>query len=362
MSALLEVRNATKVFGGGRLFHKTVGMIALDNFSLKIETEPPSITAIVGESGSGKTTLARLLLGLAAPTTGEVLYKGKNLQKLSGEDRLQFLHDVQVIFQDPYEVYNPFYKVDHILSTPIRKFHLAKSGSPTRALMEETLNAVGLRPEETLGRHPHQLSGGQRQRIMVARALLIQPRLIIADEPVSMVDASLRATILESLRQLHLKFGISMLYITHDLTTAYQVSQNIIVLYRGEVAEVGDVDLVVKKPIHPYTQLLIQSIPAADPSRPWKQHEIAADPATTKAAASTFGCKFADRCPHVMDICRKQLPPLFRTDKHRAAACFLYRDNPVLDAAELGQLMTTPLPATVHDSVVAIPEKQHAID
>ena len=343
MPALLEVRHATKVFGGGRLFRKTTGMVALDNFSLKVETDPPAITAVVGESGSGKTTLARLLLGLAAPTTGDVLYKDRNLQSLSNDDRIQFLRDVQVIFQDPYEVYNPFYKVDHVLSTPIRKFNLASPGAATRALMEETLNAVGLRPEETLGRHPHQLSGGQRQRIMVARALLIQPRLIIADEPVSMVDASLRATILESLRQLHLKFGISMLYITHDLTTAYQVSHNIIVLYRGEVAEVGDVDLVVKKPQHPYTRLLINSIPVADPKKPWTKHDVTPDPGIPVAAASTVGCKFADRCPHVMDICRQQTAPLFRTDKHRAAACFLYSDNPVLDSAELGQLMAVPI-------------------
>ncbi|MGI8475451.1 MAG: ABC transporter ATP-binding protein [Thermomicrobiales bacterium] len=332
--ALLEVRHATKVFGGGRLLHKKPGMVALDDFSLKVETDPPSITAIVGESGSGKTTLARLLLGVAAPSSGEVLFRGKDLRRLAREERVQFLRDVQVIFQDPYEVYNPFYKVDHVLETPIRKFKLAKAGEPTRALMEETLNAVGLRPEETLGRHPHQLSGGQRQRIMVARALLIQPRLIIADEPVSMVDASLRATILESLRQLYLRFGISMLYITHDLTTAYQVSQNIIVLYRGEVAEVGNVDLVVKKPLHPYTQLLIQSIPVADPGHPWTQHEVAADPSATPSALSTVGCKFADRCPHVMEICRKSAPPLFRTDDNRAAACFLHRGNPKLEAGD----------------------------
>src|SRR5215204_2643630 len=273
MTALLEARNVTKVFGGGR-FGKTPGTVALDDFSFRVDAEPPTITAIVGESGSGKTTLARLLLGLAAPTSGEVLYRGQNLQSLSREERRRFLRDVQVIFQDPYEVYNPFYKVDHVLETPIKKFHLAPSRAKARQLMEETLNAVGLRPEETLGRHPHQLSGGQRQRIMVARALLLQPRLIIADEPVSMVDASLRATILESLRQLHLKFGISMLYITHDLTTAYQISHNIIVLYRGEVAEVGDVDLVVKQPRHPYTQLLINSIPIADPKKPWTKHDV----------------------------------------------------------------------------------------
>src|SRR5215216_8161196 len=127
MAALLEVRHATKVFGGGRLFRKKAGMIALDDFSLKVETEPPSITAIVGESGSGKTTLARLLLGLAAPTTGEVLYKGQNLQNLSREERRRFLRDIQVIFQDPYEVYNPFYKVDHVLETPIKKLNLAPS-------------------------------------------------------------------------------------------------------------------------------------------------------------------------------------------------------------------------------------------
>ncbi len=341
MTALLEVRNATKVFGGSRFPRKKAGNIALDDFSLRVDTEPPTITAIVGESGSGKTTLARLLLGVASPSSGEVFYRGKNLDKLTRTERMQFLRDVQVIFQDPYEVYNPFYKVDHVLQTPIEKFHLAKPGDATRTLMEETLNAVGLRPEETLGRHPHQLSGGQRQRVMVARALLIQPRLIIADEPVSMVDASLRATILESLRQLHIKFGISMLYITHDLTTAYQISHNVIVLYRGEVAEVGDVDLVVKQPLHPYTKLLIDSIPVADTSHPWRAQERAAD-ATTTAIPTLNRCKFADRCPHVMDICRTSVPPLFQTDQRRAAACFLYQDKPKLASTQLDQLFTVP--------------------
>jgi oligopeptide/dipeptide ABC transporter ATP-binding protein len=337
MVALLAVRHATKVFGGGRLLRAKAVTVALQDFSLNVHTEPPSITAIVGESGSGKTTLARLLLGVAAPTSGEVLYQGKDLRTLSREERRRFLRDVQVIFQDPYEVYNPFYKVDHVLETPIKNFGLAKSGEPTRALMEETLNAVGLRPEETLGRHPHQLSGGQRQRIMVARALLIQPRVIIADEPVSMVDASLRATILESLRQLHVRFGISMLYITHDLTTAYQVSDNIIVLYRGEMAEVGDVDLVVKKPLHPYTQLLIQSIPAADTSKRWTLQDVSAD--MPSRVESTQGCRFANRCPMVMEMCRTTTPPLFRTEHGRAAACFLYRDRPQLDASELDSLL-----------------------
>lgn len=344
MTALLEVRNASKVFGGGRLFSRKTGMVALDRFSLRIDDDPPTITSIVGESGSGKTTLARLLLAVTEPTSGEVLYRGNDVQSLSGSDRVQFLRDVQVIFQDPYEVYNPFYKVDHVLTTPIRKFKLAKPGAESRALIEETLNAVGLRPEETLGRHPHQLSGGQRQRIMVARALLIKPRLIIADEPVSMVDASLRATILESLRQLYEQFGISMLYITHDLTTAYQISQNIIVMYRGEIAEVGDVDLVVKKPLHPYTQLLVQSIPLADPSHPWTQHALPVEAAKPGSVRIEQGCKFAERCPHVMDICRTTVPPLFQTDDHRAAACFLYKDAKAIAGTGINELMIAPPP------------------
>ena len=277
MTALLEARNVSKVFGGGLLDKRVT--VALDDFSFAIESTPPRVTAVVGESGSGKTTLARLLLGLIMPSRGEVLYNGQDLQKLPRDQRRTFLRDVQMIFQDPYEVYNPFYRVDHVLETPIAEFKLASSPQARRALIHESLRAVGLRPEETLGRYPHQLSGGQRQRIMVARAVLMRPRLIIADEPVSMVDASLRATILDSLRQLNQQYGMSIVYITHDLTTAFQISDNIIVLYRGSVAEAGDVDLVVRQPRHPYTQLLIQSVPQPDPEHAWGAVEVRGDAA-----------------------------------------------------------------------------------
>ncbi len=333
---LIEARRVGKVFGGG-LFQRR-HTVALEDFSLAVESQPPSITAIVGESGSGKTTLARLLLGLIAPTSGAVLYRGMDLQSLSGADRRAFLRDVQVIFQDPYEVYNPFYRVDHVLETPIAKFGLASSRDEARNLIHETLRKVGLRPEETMGRFPHQLSGGQRQRVMVARALLIHPRLIIADEPVSMVDASLRATILGSLRQLNQEFGISLIYITHDLTTAYQISENIVVLYRGSVAEAGDVELVVKEPKHPYTQLLIGSIPLPDPDHPWRG-EGAPSAVGQRATATTAGCKFTARCPHAMEICLESPPPLFQTDSRRAASCFLYRDAPVIEAQEMGRML-----------------------
>jgi oligopeptide/dipeptide ABC transporter ATP-binding protein len=303
MTALLEARQVTKVFGKG-LFNQSTSLVALDNLSLAIEEAPPTITAIVGESGSGKTTFARLMLGLTEPTSGEVCYRGVDMRQLDREQRRQFLREVQVIFQDPYEVYNPFYRIDHVLNEPIVNFRLAKSKAQGRALIEEALTSVGLRPEETLGRYPHQLSGGQRQRVMVARSLLLRPRVIIADEPVSMIDASLRATVIESLRDLNRRFGISLIYITHDLTTAYQLSENIVVLYRGAIAEAGDVERVVKEPEHPYTRLLIGSIPRPDPKHHWGIKEKVPDTAS-KGGAGRLGCHFADRCPNVMSICRE---------------------------------------------------------
>jgi oligopeptide/dipeptide ABC transporter ATP-binding protein len=335
MTTLLEARHVTKVFGGGLFDRNTT--VALEDFSLTIAGDQSSITAVVGESGSGKTTLARLLLGLATPSRGQVLYKGQDLGTMAHADLRAFRRDVQVIFQDPYEVYNPFYRVDHVLTTPVAKFKLASSKTEARAVIEDALKAVGLRPEETLGRFPHQLSGGQRQRVMVARALLLNPRVILADEPVSMVDASLRATILASLSAMTLDRGISIVYITHDLATAYQISENIVVLYRGSVAEAGDVELVVKQPQHPYTQLLISSIPLPNAERTWTAETLAA-PAIP--AAGHAGCKFADRCPSAMPPCLRTPPPLFQTAPHRAVACYLYQNAPALATGEMACVFT----------------------
>ena len=337
MTALLEARHVTKIFGGGLIKRRRT--IALEDFSFSIGGGQPTITGVVGESGSGKTTMARLLLGMESPTQGEVLYQGKALRQLSRPEWRAFRRDVQIIFQDPFEVYNPFYTVDHVLTTPIAKFHLANSKQGSRTLIEEVLQAVGLRHEETLGRYPHQLSGGQRQRVMVARALLLRPRLIIADEPVSMIDASLRATVLDNLRQLNEEFGISLIYITHDLTTAYQISHNIIVLYRGSVAEAGDVELVVGQPQHPYTQLLIGSIPLPDPNRRWSDESgRMSQVASHKQTGDGLGCKFADRCPHAFSLCLEKAPPLFQTNQHRAAACYLYQDHPSIQREEMDKV------------------------
>jgi peptide/nickel transport system ATP-binding protein len=218
--------------------------------------------------------------------------------------------------------------VDHVLTTPLAKFGLAKSGREATELIHEALEKVGLRPEETLGRYPHQVSGGQRQRIMIARALLLRPRIILADEPVSMVDASLRATILESLLKLHQDFSISLLYITHDLTTAYQLCDSIVILYRGTVVEVGSVDLVIKQPKHPYTQLLVSSIPLPNPELRWGGEEETTPQVDVTTVQNDKGCKFAARCPHVMDICLKDQPPLFPSDSQRSVACYLHQEAP----------------------------------
>jgi len=331
MTALLRAQHVTKVFGGGLISRSKTA--ALKDFSLAISTEQPSITGVVGESGSGKTTMARLLLGLESPTEGEVSYRGKDLRKLGRDEWLQFRRDVQAVFQDPFEVYNPFYRVDHVLEVPIAKFRLASSRREAQMLMEQVLQAVGLRPGETLGRYPHELSGGQRQRVMVARALLVKPKLIIADEPVSMIDASLRASVLDNLRKLNEDFGISLIYITHDLTTAYQISDNIIVLYRGSVAEAGDVRLVVKQPRHPYTQLLIGSIPLPDPDRPWTGETAPSE--IGRQAKDGAGCLFAPRCPHAFEQCLEIAPPLYLTDSHRSAACYLFPEHAPLRAEEM---------------------------
>jgi oligopeptide/dipeptide ABC transporter ATP-binding protein len=343
---LLEARNLRKVYSKGGWFGSRDENVALDNFSFQISGAQPVFIAIAGESGSGKTTLAQNLLGFVRPTSGSVLYKGQDIHKLSGVAQKEFRKDVQAIFQDPFAVYNPFYKVEHVLLTPIRKFGLSSNNKQAYEMINEALQTVGLRPEDTLGRYPHQLSGGQRQRITVARTLLLKPRLVIADEPVSMVDASLRATILEGMYKLHKDFGISFLYITHDLTTAYQVCDSIAILYRGIVAEAGSVEQVIKNPQHPYTQELVSSIPLPDPGSQWiaeESHSVEAMDIELYRAAK--GCKYAKRCPHVMDRCHEVEPPLYQIKTDQVASCYLYDQSPTLPGNDLTNVLH-PQPET----------------
>lgn len=320
---LMEIRNATKIYGGGFL-QSGDRVIALQDFSLTIDERPAMITTIAGESGSGKTTLANLILGFISLTSGQILYKGRDIATLKGEQRFEYRREVQAVFQDPYGVYNPFYRIQHIFDLVIKNFKLARNKREAREVIEEALKVVGMRGEEVLEKYPHQLSGGQRQRMMVARAFMLRPRLIVADEPVSMVDASLRAMILDIMLRMRDEHNISFLYITHDLSTAYQIGDQIYILYQGIVAERGDTVKVIEDPQHPYVQLLINSIPVPDPSQRWDTN-ISLPPEEELRGQVESGCRFYPRCPYRMDRCLLERPPLHNVaGGDHAVACYLY--------------------------------------
>lgn len=325
MSELLQVSHLTKVFGTWSQTH------AVDDVTFSIP-KTPSIVNLVGESGSGKSTISRIILGLEKPTSGAIFYKGADVFNLDAAWRNRFHREVQVVFQDPYSAFNPVYKVEHVFNVPVRRFGLATSRDEKRAMISESLRAVDLRPEEVLGKYPHQLSGGQRQRVMLARLHLIRPRLIIADEPISMIDASMQASFLNILLDFRDRLGISTLFITHDLSTARYLGGDIIVLYKGRIAEYGHTGAVTTRPQHPYARLLIQSIPVADPQRRWQQSLPAAaetTPRTDEQLEQRDRCLFAERCDYDMPACWQHRPQLGRQDVRQddgdesAVACYL---------------------------------------
>ena len=328
MPDLLTVENLQQLFGGRNPTH------AVDDVSFRLPAEP-AIISLVGESGSGKSTIARIILGLLKPTAGRVLYQGIDILTPDRKWNRKFRSEVQAVFQDPYSVYNPVYKAERVLKLVIRKFGLAKTKAEAQEQMEEALRAVDLRPEEVLDRHPHQLSGGQRQRLMLARVYLMRPRLIVADEPVSMIDAGMRASFLNILGDFRDSHGISTLFITHDLSTAMYLGGEIIVLYQGRIMEQGETEAVMRSPLHPYAQLLISSIPTPDPRRRWHEDLSAAPLAETSALgadrANRNRCLFADRCPQVMERCWEARPALLApkepgdaSHSRRDVACYLY--------------------------------------
>ena len=323
---LLEIRNLTKVFTQQSIGGSKRETVALQDFNLSIPASPATITTIAGESGSGKTTLANLVLGFVKPTAGQIIYEGQDLSNATPRQLKEYRRSVQAVFQDPFGVYNPFYRVKHVFDLVNRSFGLARSRSEARDRIEEALNTVGLHGEDVLRKYPHQLSGGQRQRIMMARAYMVKPKLIVADEPVSMVDASLRASILDVMLRLK-DSGISFLYITHDLSTAYQIGDQIYILFQGIVAENGTTTSVIDNPKHPYVQLLVNSVPVPDPDVKW-EGEIVLPPEEEMRSSIHSGCRFYSRCPQHMDRCLKAQPPLYKLDAiDHQASCYLYDEK-----------------------------------
>ena len=262
--AILSLNHATTIFG-----HGAQRTVANDSVSLAMSESPPRILSIVGESGSGKTTAARSLLGLQKPTSGQALWRGNDIYHLSRKEQFAFRREVQAVFQDPYGIYNPFYKINRVFDLTIRKFNLAAGRQERADLIEQALKVVNLRPPDVLGRYPHQLSGGERQRVMLARAWLMKPKLIVADEAISMLDVAVRAVIMNILLDFKEQAGMSTVFITHDLSAAHYLGGDIMVMRRGQVVEEGKVDDVLKNPTHAYTQLLLDSIPSPDPDQRW---------------------------------------------------------------------------------------------
>lgn len=268
-TALLELRDVSTIFGQG-----PGATYASDHVSLRIEENPTRLVSIVGESGSGKTTAARALLGLQPPTFGKALWRGKDIYKLSKHERFLFRKEVQAVFQDPYGIFNPYYPINRVFDVAIRKFKLASSKKQHDEIIEEALKAVSLRPPDVLGRYPHQLSGGERQRVMLARAYMLKPKVIVADEAISMLDVAVRAVIMNILMDFNERLGISTVFITHDLSAAYYLGGEIMVMQRGNVVETGTSVEVMKNPQDEYTKLLLASIPSPDPDDRWTKRDL----------------------------------------------------------------------------------------
>lgn len=263
MTALLEVDRVTKSFPVGGIFSRR-HFDAVSDVSFTLDAQKPEIFTIIGESGSGKTTLARMILGLERPTHGEIKFQGRVVStRMPRAERLKFMAAIQAVFQNPFEAFNPLKRVDRYLASTARRFLDARDSAAVDAAMDTALQKVGLSLLEVRGRYPHELSGGQLQRVAIARALIPNPPLLITDEPVSMVDASLRMSIVNLLKALRDDLGVSVIYITHDLATAYYISDRLIIMQKGRVVEMGPARTVLDDPEHPYSKLLKASVLSA---------------------------------------------------------------------------------------------------
>jgi peptide/nickel transport system ATP-binding protein len=320
---LLSIEGMTKQFTI-RKGLATTHFTAVDHVTLALKKERPEILAIAGESGSGKSTLAYMILGLVEPTSGQLFFKGREVTRITpAERRKWFMKEVQPVFQDPFAAFSPLKKVESYLYETAYNYGIASNKEEADLHVDEALVAVGLSLREVKNRYPNELSGGQMQRVAIARALITNPSLLITDEPVSMLDASLRMSIVNGLRELKEKQGVSIIYITHDLATAYYAADRIAIMLRGWVVELGTVQQVLGNPMHPYTQILKSSIPEPDPSKKWTERVVLARAETEEFTRA--GCKFASRCPRVMDICTNTVPLDVLLDG-QMVKCHLYQN------------------------------------
>jgi len=321
---VIEAANLRKYFPLKMGFFKTLlskenpVVHAVDDVSFNIKRE--EIFGLVGESGCGKTTTGRLVLKLIEPTAGKIFFKGKDLTFLSTEEMTTLRRKMQIIFQDPYESLSPRMSIYDIVSEPM---HIQEAAESERELMEKVVKVMEdmdlVPPEEFLYRFPHELSGGQRQRVAIARAFALEPEFIVADEPVSMLDASIRTEVTKLILGLVEKFHISFLYITHDIALSRYMCDRIAVMYLGKIVEQGPTENLIQNPFHPYTEALIKAVPVPDPTA--RRTEVILKGEIPSAVNPPLGCTFHTRCPYAQEKCRKEEPKLIETGKERYVAC-----------------------------------------
>jgi peptide/nickel transport system ATP-binding protein len=314
---LLVTNNLTKVFKVGTF--RPFEIRAVDGLNMDIKEN--EIVSLIGESGSGKTTVGRMVLRFVKPTGGEMFYKGKNVMRIRGKEVKWYYKEVQGIFQDPYASFNPVHRLNDILDSTLKSFFPNMDDEERQKAIVQALEEVGLNSTDVLRKYPHEVSGGQLQRVSIARALLTKPKLLIADEPVSMLDASTRIDILNILLDLTEKEKTSILLIGHDLSLAYYISDRVLVLYRGDLVEAGDVRDVFENPLHPYTQMLIKAVPRVEEK--WAgEYKFKAE-AEERSLYYMRGCKYTPRCPFAMQTCSMK-PKLTVEGNGHYVACWLY--------------------------------------
>jgi len=318
---LLRVENLKMYFPitRGIVFQRKIGDIkAVDGISFWIRRG--ETLGLVGESGCGKSTTGRAILQLYRPTAGDVYFEGQNLCKMKGEALRRMRRKMQMIFQDPYASLNPRMTVGSIIGEPLEVHNILK-GKAQRERVQELLRVVGLNPY-FINRYPHEFSGGQRQRIGVARALAVNPSFIVCDEPISALDVSIQAQIINLLEELQEQFGLTYLFIAHDLSVVRHISDRVAVMYLGKIMELTDRTTLYNNPVHPYTQALLSAVPIPDPAVEEKRRRIILEGDVPSPANPPKGCNFSTRCPVVMDICREQEPEFKDIGGEHWVACF----------------------------------------
>ncbi len=316
-SPLIEVKNLTKVFDVGKGFlKKSRKLRAVNDISLTIM--PGETLCLVGESGCGKSTLGRCILQLIKPTSGQVLYNGQDLCGFKEHAMRPYRKDLQIIFQDPYASLNPRMTVRELIGAPLDTFHLAASQEDKETRIKEICKVVGI-SEEALDKYPHEFSGGQRQRIVISRALIVNPKFVVCDEPVSALDVSIRSQVLNLMKDIQNQYGFSYLFISHDLSVVNYIGDRIAVMYLGQLVELADKKELFQNPVHPYTQALLSAIPVADVT--YKRERKYLEGEVPSPLNPPSGCRFRTRCPYAEERCAREAPDFAEIGTNHFAAC-----------------------------------------